>query len=108
MMPSAQLTLEQMKEIIEDQKNTDNSAREVEMRVEDDEEVLDSENMSSVLNTVFNTINNEFEHEFLDAAIRLLNAHPIHQSTDNHFPCHKFSVPGLPGTMFLVLQVWTI
>jgi len=86
----------------------DNSAREVQEQVEDGEEVLDPENTSSVLNTVLNTINHEFEHECLDEAVRLLNAHPIRQSPDDHVPGRKYSIPGLPGTNYLVHQVWAI
>jgi len=105
---SSQLTSEQLKELIEDEKNMDKSAREVQEQVEDGEEVLNPENTSSVLNTVLNTINNEFEHECLDEAVRVLNAHPICQSTDDSVPGHKYSIPGLPGTNFLVHQVWAI
>jgi len=76
--------------------------------VEDDKEVLDPANTSSVLNTVLSTINNEFEHEGLDEAVRLLNAHSIRQSTDDWVPGHKYSIPGLPGIKFLVHQVWAI
>jgi len=76
---STQLTSEQQNEIIEDEMNTNKSAREVQEQVEDGEEVLDPENTSSVPNTVCNTIVNEFEHQCLDKAVRLLNAHPIHQ-----------------------------
>jgi hypothetical protein len=74
--------------------------------VEDGEEVLDPDNTSSVLNTVLITINNEFEHKWLDEAVRLLNDHPIRQSTDDCVPGHNYSIPGLPRTMFLVHQVW--
>ena len=48
MSPSAQLTSEQLKEFIEDEKNTDKGAREVQEQVEDGEEVLDPDNTSSV------------------------------------------------------------
>jgi hypothetical protein len=108
MSPSAQLTSEQLKEIIEDEKNTDKDAREVQEQVEDGEEVLDPANTSSVLNPVLSTINNEFEHKCLDEAVRLLNAHSICQSTDDRVPGHKYSIPGLPGTQFLAHQVWAI
>jgi len=107
MSPSAQLTSEQLKEIIEDEKKTNQGSREVQEQV-DGEEVLDPENTSSVLSTVLNTINNEFEHECLDEAVRLLNAHQIRQSTDDRDPSHKYSIPGLPGTTFLAHQVWAI
>jgi hypothetical protein len=76
--------------------------------VEDGEAVLDPDNTSSVLSTVLNTINNEFEHECHDEAVRLLNVHPIRQSTDDCVPGHKYSFPGLPWTKFLVHQVWAI
>jgi len=108
MSPSAQLTSEQLKEIIEDEKKTDQGSREVQEQVEDDEEVLDPDNTSSVLSTVLNTINNEFEHECLDETVRLLNAHLIPQSTDDRVPGHKYSIPGLPGTQLLPHQVWAI
>jgi hypothetical protein len=58
MSSSAQLTSEQLKEIIEDAKKTPKSAWEVQEQVEDGEDVLDPANTSSVLNTVFSTINN--------------------------------------------------
>ena len=64
--------------------------------MENGEEVLDPDNTSSVLNTVLNTINNGSEHECLGEAVRLLNAHPIRQSTDNRVPGRKDSIPGLP------------
>jgi len=105
---SAQLTSEQLKEIIEDEKNTDKSAREVQQQVEDGEEVLDPDNTSSVLNTVLNTINNEFEHKCLDEAVRLLNVRPICQSTDDRVPGRKYSIPSLPGTKFFAHQLWAI
>jgi len=80
---SAQRTSEQQTGIIEDEKNMDKSAREVQGQVEDGEEVLDPENTSSVLNTVLITIDNKFQHECLDDAARLLNARPSCQSTDD-------------------------
>jgi len=74
MSPYAQLTSEQLKEIIEDEKKTNTGAREVQEQV-DGKEAFDPDNTCSVLNTVPNTINNKFEHECLDEAVRLLNAH---------------------------------
>jgi len=105
---SAQLTSAQLKEIIEDEKNTDKSAREVQEQVEDGEEVLIPENTSSVLNPVYNTINNEFESECYDDAVRLLNVRPIRQSPADCVPGCKTSIQGLSGTMFLAYQVWAI
>ena len=108
MSPSAQLTSEQLKEIIEDEMKTDQGSREVQEKVEGSEAVLDPDNTNSVLSTVLNTINNEFEHECLDEAVRLLNVHSIRQSTDDPVPGHKYSIPGLPGTKifccFRILQ----
>ena len=46
MSSSALLTSEQLTEIIEDEKNTNKSAREVQEQVEDGEEVLDPDNTS--------------------------------------------------------------
>jgi phosphosulfolactate synthase (CoM biosynthesis protein A) len=68
---SAQLTSEQLNEIIEYQKNTDKSAREVQEQVEKGEEVLDPENTSSIPNKGLYTINNPFEHDCLDELVRL-------------------------------------
>jgi hypothetical protein len=59
MSPSAQLTSEQLKESIEDKKNTDNGSKEIQEQV-DGEEILNPDNTGSVLSTVLNTINNEF------------------------------------------------
>jgi hypothetical protein len=90
MSPSAQLTSQQLEEIIEDKMKTGKSAREVQEPVEDGEEVLDPANTSLVLNTVLSSINNEFEHECLDEAVSLLNAHPIRQSPDDRVPGHMY------------------
>jgi hypothetical protein len=73
-----------------------------------DAEDLDPDNTYSVLHTVLNTINNEFEQKSLEGAVRLLNAHPIRLSIDDRVPGHKYSIPGLPGTKFLVYKVWAI
>jgi hypothetical protein len=108
MSASALLTSEQLKEIFEDEKKTDRGAREVQEQVENGEVVLNPDNTSSVLSTILNTINNEFEHECPDEVVRLLNVHPIRQSTDDHVPGHKYSIPGLPRTRFLAHQVWAI
>jgi len=105
---SAQHTSAQLKEIIEDEKNTDTSAREVQEEVEDGEEVLDPENTRSVPNTGLNTISNEFQYKCLDEADRLLNVRPICQSPEDRVPGHKYSIPGLPGTQMLAHQVWAI
>jgi SNF2 family DNA or RNA helicase len=108
MSPSAQLTSEQLKEIIEDKKNTDKDAREVQEQLEDGEEALNPANTSSVLHTVLSTINNEFQHKCLNDTVRLMTAHSIRQSTDDRVPGHKYSIPGLPCTKFLAHQVWAI
>jgi len=68
---------------------TDQGGREVLEQVGDGEEDLDTENTSSLMNTVLNTINNEFEHKCLEEAVRLLNAHLIRQSIDDRVPGHK-------------------
>jgi len=107
MSPSAQLTSEQLKDIIEDEKKTDRGAREVQEQV-DGEKVLDPDNTSSNFSTVINTINNDFEHECLEEVVRLLNAHPIGQSTDDRVPGNKYLILGLPGIKFLAHQVWAI
>ena len=46
MSPSAQLTLEQLKEIIENEKKTDQGSRVVQEQVEDGKEVPDPDNTS--------------------------------------------------------------
>jgi len=88
--------------------NTDKGARDVQEQLEDSDKVLDRVNTSAVLNPVFSTIINEFEPNCLDKAVRLLNAHSICQSTDDHVPKHKNSIPGLPGSQFLAHQVGAI
>jgi hypothetical protein len=105
---STQLTSEQLKKIIKKKKNTNKSAMVVQEPVEDGEEVLNPGDTTSVLNTVLNTIYNKFEHECLDHAVRLLNAHHVHQSPDDRIPGRKYSIPGLPGTIFVVHKVCTI
>ena len=107
MSSSAQLTLEQLKQIFQDEKKTNQGGSEVQEQV-DGEEDLNPEKPSSVLNTVLNTINNEIEHKCLEQAVRLLHAHLICQLIDQHIPGHKYSIPDLPGIRFLAHQVWAI
>jgi hypothetical protein len=101
MSPSAQCTLEQLKEIIEDKRNTDKGGRGIQKHVEDGEKVLDPANTSCVVYTVFCTINNKFEPKYLAETVRLLNAYPIPQSTDDQVPGQKHRISGLPGITFL-------
>jgi hypothetical protein len=108
MIPSAQWTLEQLKEFIDNENNTDKGAGEIQKEVEDSDDVLDPANTCSGLNTVSNTINDESEHECLNKAVRLLNAHPIGQSIDDSVAHQKSSIPGLSGSKFLANQVWAI
>jgi len=108
MSQSAQLTSEQLKVIIEDEINADKVARKDWEQVEDGEEVLNRENTSSVLNTVIIIVNNYFECKCLHEVVRLLNAHPIRQSSDDRVPGQMYSIPGLPGMKFLAHQVWAI
>jgi hypothetical protein len=107
MSPSAQLTSEQLKEMIEDEKKTEQGEREVQEQVGGKED-LDSENSSSVLSTFLITINKEFGHKCLEEAERLLNAHRIRQSIDICASGHMYSIPVLPRTKFLAHQVWVI
>jgi hypothetical protein len=107
MSPSAQLISEPQKEIIEDEMHTDQGARVVQEQ-EDCKGVLDTDNSSSVWSIVLNTINNGVEHQCLDEVVRLLSAHPIRQSTEDHVPGQKYSIPGLPGTQYLAYQVWAV
>ena len=111
MSPSAQLTSEQLKVILEDENITDKGAREVQQQVEESDEVFHAANFSSVWNTVLSTINNKFDHECLDEAVRLLKVHSICESTDDSVPGHKYSIPGLPGTDLLVhrfMGIWFV
>jgi hypothetical protein len=105
---SAQLTSEQLNEIIEDEKNPDNSAWEVQEQVDDGEEVLDPANSRLVSSKVPNRSNNEIESECLDKVVTMLNAHPIRQLPDDRVPGQKYPIPGLPGTKFVMHQVWAI
>jgi len=93
MSPSAQLTSEQWNEIIEDEKKTDQGSKDVQEPVEEGKEFLDPDNSISVLLTVLNTMNNQFEHECLDEAVRLLNAHPCCQSTKDRVPGVRARTP---------------
>jgi len=87
---------------------TDQGAWEVQEQVEHAEEVLDPDTISSGLSKNLNKINNKFEHECLDAVVRLLNAHPTRQWSDDRVRGHKYSILGLPGTKIVAHQVWAI
>jgi len=106
MSPSAQHTTQLLKEIIEDEENTEQGARENQEHFDDSDEVLNQDNSISVLWTILNNIYNEFEHKYHHEAVRLLNTHPIHQSEVDHVRGHKYSIPGLLWTKFLAHQVW--
>ena len=107
MSPLAQLTLEQQKEIIEGEKESNQCAREVQEQV-DGEEVLDPDITRSVLSTVLNTIYNQVEHECPDETVSLVNACLIRQSIDDQVPRNKYSIRGLPGTKFPGQQAWAV
>jgi hypothetical protein len=77
-------------------------------QVEDGEEELNQENISSILDTVVNTINHKFEHECQNGVVRLLNTHPVRHSPDDYVPGCKYSIPGLSGTIFLPHQVQAV
>jgi hypothetical protein len=94
MSPSAQLTSEQLKEIIEYERMTYKDAREIQEQL-DGEVVLIPANSDLVLCSVLNTINNEFVHECLEAGLSLLNAHAVCQSIDDRVPHHKNLIPRL-------------
>jgi hypothetical protein len=94
MSPSAQLTSEQLKEIIEYEKMTDKDARDIQEQL-DGEAVLIPANSGLVLCTVLNTINNELVYECLEAGLSLLNAHAVCQSIDDRVPRHQNSIPRL-------------
>jgi len=104
MRASAQLTSEQLKEIIKDEKKTNNVSREAEEEM-DGEEIFNPDNSGSVLSTVLNPINNAFEHECHNEAVRMLNAHPRHKSSDDCVLVYKHSISGMPGTQFQPHQV---
>jgi len=108
MSPSAHLTSEQLKEVIDNKKKTDTGAMEVQEQVEDAEKVLDPDNSRSVFNTVLITIHNECERKSLDEEDRLPNANPMNQSIADRVPGNMHSIPGLPGMMVQVHQVWAI
>jgi hypothetical protein len=108
MSPSAQLTLQQLKEIIEDEMKTDQCSKDVHEQLEHGKAVCDPDNTSSVLRTILNTNNIEFKHKCVDEVVRMLNAHPIRQRTGDSVSGHKYSIPGLAGTKFLAHQVWAI
>jgi len=93
--------------MINEKMTTDHIEREVQNPV-DSEEGLHPDNINSVWSSHLHTINNKFEHDFLDEAVRLRNAHPIRQSRDAHVPDHKNSSPGLTETTFLVHKSWAI
>jgi hypothetical protein len=100
--------MEQLQKIFEDEKKADQGSSAVQEEVEDGNEVLNPDITRSVKSIVLNTINNQFQHECLDGVVRLLNVHPIHQSTDYSIPGNKYSTPSLPGFKFLTRQVWAI
>jgi hypothetical protein len=105
---SVQITSKQLKEIIEDDTNTNKSAREVHEQVEDGSEVVDAANTCTGLSTVPDRIDNEFDDESLDEAVRWRNTHPISHSPDDRIPGCKLSIPGLSGTKSFVYHVWAI
>jgi len=97
----------QLKEIIEEEKKTEQWAQEVHEQV-NGKEILNPDYCSSVLSTVYNEICQELEPACLDAVVRLVNSHPIHQSHDDWVAGNKYSIPGLLGSWFLAHQVWAI
>jgi len=111
MIASFQPTSEQLKEIIDDEMKTIQGAKEIQEQVDGKSEDLDPNNTSSALNTYLDPNKNAIEHGCLDEAGRLLNAHPIHKSTDDSASGQKYSIPGRPSPKFLAHQIrdiWSI
>jgi len=108
MSVSAQLTSEQLKEISDDEMNTDKETRVVKKQLVDDKEVVAPENTNSVLNRVPNTFSNTFQHTGPDNAVRFLHEHAIRQSSNFRIAGGKYSIPCRPRTMFLDIQVCAI
>jgi hypothetical protein len=111
MSPAAQVAYNQLKEIIGDEKYTETGAREHQEQEEGGEEVLEPANLRSGLNTALCTINNDHQHQSVNNVVRLLNAHPSSESTDDRVLGHKYSIPGVPRTEFLAhqdLAIWFI
>jgi hypothetical protein len=79
MSPCSHHTSGRLQEINDDEKKTNQGAREVQEQVENGEQVVDPDNSISVLSTVLNTINNECDHQCRDEAVSRLNAYPIRQ-----------------------------
>jgi len=98
---SAQVISKQLKEMIQDKKNTNECTTEAEEQLEGRVAVLNWENPCTVLNMVLNTINDDFAHQCLDQPVLLLNSHRTWQSPDDHVPDCKYCIPRLPGT-----KVW--
>jgi hypothetical protein len=61
-----------------------------------------------VLKTVLNPINNEFEYKRRDEVVRLLYTHLNSQTTNDCNLDEKYSIQGLPRTIFPEHQVWAI
>jgi len=107
MSPSVQLTSEQLKEMMEDEKKSYQGARKVQEQV-DGKEVLNPDISRSELGTDLNSIHNEFDHDCPDKEVRLLRAYRIRQSTDDCVPGHRYSISGLPGIKFQMHDTWAI
>jgi len=75
---SAEVTSQQLKDFIEDNVNTHQHRREVQKKVDDGMDVINSDNSSLVVNNVVDIINNDVVSECLDDAVSLLNSCPIH------------------------------
>jgi len=88
-------------------KMTDQCTREVQEPV-GGEEVLNADDTSTVLCNVPNRLNNKYGLESVENTVRLLNDHLIHQLLDDWVSDNNYSIPALPGTNFLVYQIWAI
>jgi hypothetical protein len=76
--------------------------------VQDDEDVHNTDNTSSIVYTVLNTTNSNFQYDCLDEIVSLLNAPQIGQSQADRVIGNEYSTQGLPGTAFLAHQIMAI
>jgi hypothetical protein len=100
MSPSAQLNLDQLKHIIQNERMSNHGAREAQEQV-DVEDVLNPENTSSVVSTVLNTINNELNTTVLrrQSVWSLLMRFANHRMT-------MFQATSIQFEAYLELQLW--
>jgi len=101
MSPAVEVASQQLEEMMEDNRKTDNCACDIPEQVQDGDNDLNPAISCSVLSAKLITIHNRFVSQSGEETVSLLIPCLNFQSIADQITGNKYLIPGLPGTEFL-------